>query len=87
MGKKFLLTDRISRRHTLIEDGGYGSGPESLSYEQSVINKEQAARAEEIQAGSWEDLYRVDNERQEDRRHAHTGRNMGENGDSCTDYC
>jgi len=63
-----LSTDRISRRHTLIEDGGYGSGPESLSYEQSVINKEQAARAEEIQAGSWEDLYRVENDTNEAER-------------------
>ena len=67
-GQKSLLIDRISRRHTLIEDGGYGSGPESLSYEQSVINKEQAARAEEIQAGSWEDLYRVENDTNEAER-------------------
>ena len=68
MGKKSSLTDRISRRHTAIEVDGYGVGPEDTIYHQPTFAKEHAARGEEIQAGSWEDLYRVENDTNEAER-------------------
>jgi len=69
-----LSVDRISRRHTLIHDEGYCAGPGHLSYEQSEIDTEQATVDDEIEPGTWQDLYEIGRQSKKRQRLKRSGR-------------